>query len=219
MRKAESAENRTFQLERVILFSDAVFAIAITLLVIEIKVPALHGEGATAAALAHELFLLLPKALGFLVSFALIGIYWTRHHYLFGFVADYTPRLLVLNLGFLLSIVCMPFSTGIFGEYSTPGTMHLQAPLVIYVLNICFTGIMLYALWGYVGNPEHRVARPALEPAVVKQSRRRAVLITSVFALAIPISFVDATIARFVPVLLPFIVRLTRPRRKPAISG
>lgn len=210
MADREHSGRRTFQLERIILFSDAVFAIAITLLVIEIKIPALHGAGATAQALNHELFLLFPKLLGFLVSFALIGIYWTRHHLLFGYVSDYTPKLLALNLLFLLTIVLMPFSTGIFGEYSTPQTMHLQAPLIIYVLNICFTGVMLYLLWGYVGNPKNRIADPSLDREVVRGARKRAVLITAVFALAIPVSFYDALIARYVPVLIPVVFRLIR---------
>ena len=106
----------------------------------------------------------------------------------------------------------MPFSTGIFGEYSTPQTLHLRAPLIIYVVNICFTGTMLYALWGYIGSPRNRVAAPSLDHEVVRDARRRAVLITGVFALAIPISFYDAIIARYVPVLLPVILRFMRRR-------
>src|SRR5215217_7060989 len=92
---------KEFQLERLILFSDAVFAIAITLLVIEIKVPELHGEEATEKALLHRVALLIPKFLGFIVSFVLIGIYWAVHHRLFGFVTNYSRKLIVLNLFFL----------------------------------------------------------------------------------------------------------------------
>jgi uncharacterized membrane protein len=205
---------RALQLERIILFSDAVFAIAITLLVIEIKVPSLHGSEASDAALLHELFLLVPKFVGFLVSFLLIGIYWTRHHFLFGYLTDYTAKLIRLNLLFLLSIVLMPFSTGIFGEYSTPQTMHLRAPLIIYVLNICFTGIMLFLLWGYVGEPNNGVTDALLKPDVVKAAKRRAVLITVTFALIIPASFVDAYVARYVPILLPVVLRLGRRGKK-----
>jgi uncharacterized membrane protein len=205
---------RAFQLERLILFSDAVFAIAITLLVIEIKVPMLHGTEATPEALGRELLLLLPRVLGFLVSFTLIGVYWTRHHFLFGYVSDYTPRLIRLNLLFLLSIVVMPFSTGIFGEYSTPRTMYLQAPVVIYALNICFTGVMLFLLWGYVGNAAHRVADESLTPEVVQDARRRAVLITSVFALAVPVAFFDAMVARYVPILLPLVFLVGKRKKR-----
>lgn len=214
MSQESHSSRRALQLERLIFFSDAVFAIAITLLVIEIKVPALHGAEATEASLVHAVFLLLPKFLGFLVSFFLIGLYWTRHHFLFGFLTDFTPRLMWLNLLFLLSIVLMPFSTGIFGEYSTPQTLHLKTPLIIYVLNICFTGLMLYLLWDYVGKPGHGVADPSLDPAVVKAAKRRALVISLVFAAIMPAAFVNAWFARYIPILLPITLRLTRGRQR-----
>ena len=205
---------RALQLERIILFSDAVFAIAIMLLVIEIKVPSLHGGETTEAALLHAIFLLIPKLVGFLVSFFLIGLYWTRHHLLFGYLSDFSARLIWLNLLFLLSIVLMPFSTGIFGEYSTPQTLHLKAPLIIYVLNICFTGVMLYLLWDYVGKPENGVAVASLDPEEVRAAKRRAVIISLAFAAVIPASFINALAARYIPVLLPVVLRLTRFRRR-----
>ena len=101
---------KEFQLERLILFSDAVFAIAITLLVIEIKIPELH-EGVSDAAILLSLKHLIPKFVGFIISFAIIGTYWTIHHRLFGFVINFDKKLLLLNLLFLFFIVLMPFST------------------------------------------------------------------------------------------------------------
>src|SRR5438477_1525847 len=105
---------KEFQLERLILFSDAVFAIAITLLAIEIKVPELPEGKITEVMLIQELAKEVPKLMGFLVSFFIIGLYWTVHHRMFGFVVNYTPRLLWLNLIFLLSIVLMPFTTAFY---------------------------------------------------------------------------------------------------------
>ena len=96
----EQELKKEFQLERLILFSDAVFAIAITLLVIEIKVPELHGEDVSEQALLHGMVHLIPKFIGFFISFILIGLYWTIHHRMFGYVTDYTPKLLWLNLAF-----------------------------------------------------------------------------------------------------------------------
>ncbi|WP_315818872.1 TMEM175 family protein [Paraflavitalea speifideaquila] len=81
-------------------FSDAVFAIAITLLVIEIKVPELEQEHLTEGALLKSLEHLFPKIIGFLISFFLIGNYWMVHHRLFGFVIDYNRKLLWMNLLF-----------------------------------------------------------------------------------------------------------------------
>jgi len=108
----EPAHKREFQLERIILFSDAVFAIAITLLVLEIKVP--HVGEDTNNSLINILIGMTPKFIGFFISFLVIGQYWIVHHKLFGFVDDYNGGLLWLNLIFLMSIVLMPFSTALY---------------------------------------------------------------------------------------------------------
>src|SRR5215204_5839473 len=92
--KLHNELKKEFQLERLILFSDAVFAIAITLLVIEIKIPEVH-ENVSDKVLLHELKHLVPKFIGFLISFMLIGLYWTIHHRMFGFVTNYNKRLVV----------------------------------------------------------------------------------------------------------------------------
>jgi uncharacterized membrane protein len=200
-----------------ILFSDAVFAIAITLLIIEIKVPALHGPGVDDSALLRELRTLVPKFLGFAVSFVIIGMYWTRHHFIFGYVADYTPKLLWLNLGLLFSIVLMPFSTGIFGEYSTPSAIHLKTPLVVYVLNIALVGLMNFLLWSYVGNPANAVSDGRLDQQTVRAAKYRAAAISLVFLLTVPVAFLNAYAARYVPILIPLALKIVR--RRMAVGG
>lgn len=89
---------KEFQLERLILFSDAVFAIAITLLVIEIKIPEIHAADLTEEKLVSSLAHLIPKFIGFLVSFLIIGQYWTVHHRMFGYVINFNGTLLWLNI-------------------------------------------------------------------------------------------------------------------------
>src|ERR1700723_51476 len=97
-----SGEGRKLGFERFIFFSDAVFAIAITLLVLDLKVP-----NADAFALAP----LIPKLLGFGISFYVIGRYWLAHHQLFEAVEGYDGLLLGANLWFLASIAFLPFPT------------------------------------------------------------------------------------------------------------
>jgi uncharacterized membrane protein len=208
MSSGEHTSRREFQLERLILFSDAVFAIAITLLVIEIKVPSIHDGIANEGDLLQAIVHLIPKFVGFLISFMLVGMYWTRHHTLFGYVVDYTPKLLWLNLLFLLSVVLMPFSTGIFGEYSTPRTIHYITPLTFYVLNLCYSGFTLFLLWRYVGDPANKVQHVSLTPEITNASKTRAVVISIVFALTIPVAFLNPWAARYVPVLIPIVLRL-----------
>lgn len=97
------SERNELQLERIVFFSDAVFAIAITLLIIEIKVPQIPVEMPE-----HEvwpvLLELLPKVIGYLVSFLVIGAYWIGHHRIYGLVVRSDQGLLWRNLLFLMSI-------------------------------------------------------------------------------------------------------------------
>lgn len=104
------------KLERLIFFSDAVFAIAMTLLVIEVRLPHLHG--ATDRALAQALADLLPNYIGFIISFLVIGRFWTGHHRLMAMIDTADPALVRVNLLLLMAIAFMPFPTAVLSDYS-----------------------------------------------------------------------------------------------------
>jgi len=207
---------KEFQLERMILFSDAVFAIAITLLVIEIKIPELHGEHITDKALLGELKHLIPKFLGFIISFMLIGIYWTVHHRMFGYVTNYTPKLLRLNLLFLFFIALMPFSTGFYGEYT--GVLmrdQLKVPMSFYVLNFACAGFVNYLMWVYITNPKNKVAEPSVDPEIAMLARIRSLTVPSVFVLMLIVAFLTNVIfAVYIPILIPIFLRIIQSRIK-----
>lgn len=199
---------KEFQLERMILFSDAVFAIAITLLVIEIKIPEIH-ENVSDRKLLQSLGHLIPKFLGFLISFMLIGIYWTVHHRLYGYVTNYNRRLIFLNLVFLFFVALMPFSTGFYSEYAGPELYRkqLKIPLTFYVLNFCCMGFTNYLMWRHVTNPKNKVADPPVPPLVSKLSRLRSFIIPFMFLLMLPVAyFTNVIFAVYVPVLIPLIL-------------
>jgi uncharacterized membrane protein len=107
--------NDAAQFERVVFFSDAVFAIAITLLVIEIHVP--HIAVRTDAGLGQALLELLPKYIGFVVSFFVIGRFWIGHHRICGHLAKADEGFISRNLLFLLLIAFGPFPTALISEY------------------------------------------------------------------------------------------------------
>lgn len=141
-----------FQLERILLFSDAVFAIAITLMIIEIKAPHLEHGISNAAALG-ELIKEIPIFIGTILSFFLIGLFWYRHHDLMKYVVAYNTKFIAINFCLLLSIAFLPFSTAFVFENdnSTP------IPIIFYNLNYIVASILNYRIYKYALNPANKL--------------------------------------------------------------
>ena len=146
---SQSEHKQHFQLERIILFSDAVFAIAITLLILDIKLPD-KEQLITKELFDNNLEGIVPRLIGFLVSFFLIGFYWTIHHRIFTHVIRYDRTVLRLNLLLLLFIVLLPFSTSLVAEYN-----YLTRPYSIYYINLGLIGLSLFFLQLYLTTPVH----------------------------------------------------------------
>lgn len=145
-------------LERIFLFSDAVMAIAITLLVLDLRVP----EGP--AGLGRALIALWPSYLSYLLSFFIIGNYWLSHHRLFRAIGRYDDRLVWLGLVFLFFIALLPFSTKLIALHPAARTA-----VIVYSLNVLPLALISSALTrhAYVGN---RLVDPSLATAdVLKQ--------------------------------------------------
>lgn len=207
-------ERKEFQLDRMILFTDAVFAIAITLLVIEIHVPVISPNGSEKEFLT-ALLNLLPKFIGLFISFFMIALYWAVHHNIFGWVTNYTPKLIWLNMLFLFSIVLMPFTTAVYSEYSTTEEyVKLLSPYAVYVANICFTGVMNFLLLSYIFNPKNKICEKFPEKDFVVFAKRRALTIPGVFLFSLLMTAVLPGIGRMFLFLIPIVMRLLRPKKK-----
>lgn len=148
-------ENRKqFQLERLILFSDAVFAIAITLLVLEIKIPVPDWNHLiTAEKLNESLLQILPQIAGFVFSFLIIGFYWTVHHRVFGYVTNFDGAVIWLNLLVLLFVVLLPFSTALTSEYG-----YISESFVFYWIDVGCIGLILFFLQLHISNPNKKLS-------------------------------------------------------------
>ena len=131
------------QFERIVFFSDAVFAIAITLLVIEIKVPHLEPAAADSGFLT-SVIQLIPKLVGFFLSFFVVGAYWVGHHRIFGFIDRWNYGLIWRNVFFLMAIAFIPFSTAFFSEYP-----YRFVPLAVYAISFTLAGCLEIFLWWY----------------------------------------------------------------------
>ena len=123
-------QNSSRELDRLIFFSDAIFAIVMTLLVLEIRVPDVPSDVA-AQEVPGLVFELWPKLLSYVLSFLVIGLYWIGHHQTFRYVRSYDRTLLWLNLVFLLSISFIPFPTDLLGEYG-----ELRFSVIFYAASL-----------------------------------------------------------------------------------
>jgi uncharacterized membrane protein len=133
--------------DRVLAFSDAVFAIAITLLTLNLQVPSgLHGADFTGA--LHQV---LPALGAYVLSFVILGQLWLAHHRIFGVIARVDYTVLVRNLVFLGLIAIMPFPVRLLSDYS-------NRPLAVAIYAVTFiTAMQLQRLvWLDVTRPEHR---------------------------------------------------------------
>ena len=104
--------DQTMAAERLIFFSDAVVAIAITLLALDLPLPVNHNPETFRASIREN----TPEYLSFLISFAVIGLHWARHNRVFRYVARLSGRLVLLNFTWLLLIVVTPYMTRLLGS-------------------------------------------------------------------------------------------------------
>src|SRR5438046_10755040 len=133
----------TGQTARLEAFSDGVFAIAITLLIIEVHVPG-HEHAATRG---HELLRLWPSYLGYLTSFLSIGVMWINHHYVFELIARVDRTMLLLNMLLLMMIAFVPFPTAVLAQFvETDGA---RAAAFLYGATMSLTAITYFAWWRY----------------------------------------------------------------------
>jgi len=134
--RRDPGEADQLQLERIVFFSDAVFAIAITLLVIDIRLPE-TADQLTSEGLVQALSGLWPRIFAYLLSVAVIGSYWLAHWRRFRVIERTDDTLAVLNLVLLGSIAFLPFPTALIGS-------HGDVPLVvvIYALSLSFAGLV-----------------------------------------------------------------------------
>ena len=189
-------ERGEFQVDRIVLFSDAVFAIAITLLIIEIKAPVV-GPGFTTDQMLDQLYQLIPKFFGFFLSFFVIAVFWRSHHRIFGFVSNYNEKLIWLNFRFLLTIVIMPFTSAYYGENG-----GMSIPFLVYHCNIILTSITNYMLVRYVFNQSNGIVSHEPDYIFKKMFLARGFVIPLIFLLGIAVSPFSIMLSRLSPILV-----------------
>ncbi|HEX6688041.1 MAG TPA: TMEM175 family protein [Solirubrobacterales bacterium] len=179
---ARRREENQIEFSRIVAFSDGVFAIAITLLVLNLGVPE-HIRGDD---LGPVLWDQRQNLFAYAISFAVIGRFWIVHHRFFSDVVSFDGRLLSLNLFYLAWIVLIPFSSQVLGDHG--GDTYA---IVLYSANLI--GVTLVGAWMFAYARGSGLAQT--EPEVAGQAQRRTLLVAAVFGASIPVAFIDPSIA------------------------
>ncbi len=164
---------------RIEYFSDAVFAIALTLLVLDIHLPVVaHPEKQLAPAIA-ELF---PQFFAYALSFTIIAINWMFHHRKFRAIVAYDTGLIWLNFAFLLFVALVPFPTSLLSEYGSAGRI---AP-VLYALEVAILSLLQAIIWQYARSRE--LLAPDIDDKLFHYIQRNGFATPLVFLLSIPLA-------------------------------
>jgi uncharacterized membrane protein len=192
-----------FPNDRINNFCDAVFAIAMTLLILEIKIPSTEAfqEFGTWGVLRR----LIPSFIGFMISFLVTALYWRLHLAIAQFVKNYDNRLLWYTIWLLMSIVLLPFSTAFYAKgYDDHG------PFIFYCVNLVMIGLLNFFMFNYMVRKEGYSEN--LTPSIVARFRSRIIIAPIFWALAIPLEFVQPWAARFLFIFI-FVVEGIAQRR------
>jgi uncharacterized membrane protein len=192
--KAES-EGRGMGKNRIEALTDGIFAVAMTLLVLDIK-PPVHLRFETSEALVDHLSVLEHSFVMYAISFVVLAMFWLGHHLQFHFVRHVDRRLLWINLVFLLLAVVVPFSTNLVGDHG-----HLQLPVVLYAVNLLVLTLLLFLQLRHLAARPHLIA-PDLTPEAIAHLHRQLLLFGVVPVVSIAASFYSPRLGMYLYVLL-----------------
>ncbi len=175
--------------ERVINFSDAVFAFAATLLVLKIDLPNLTASELSSARLTQELINLWPSYMANIISFLIIAYYWLTHHAIFSLVKKLDTGIIWINVIFLIFLSFLPFPVDLFGEYSNSDII-----IAFYCFSLSLVGFLLASIWFYALNKKLTVQ--TLSRREINYYSLRFLLTPAIFAISVPISFIDPMLSK-----------------------
>lgn len=208
-----SAQPETFRLEA---FADAVFAIAITLLVIEIRLPP-HDQVVRLGGLGRALLRLWPSYVGYVISFVVIGIMWANHHNLMKLIDRLDHGFITLNLLLLMCIAFLPFPTAVMAEHLTDE--HERAIAVAFYCG-CFTvtAVFYFLMWWHAARDRRLIASHVPDEAV--RSITRAYAPGSLLYLAAALlAFVHVAISLSIVLGLAVLYMLPKAGAHSAVTG
>jgi len=190
-RTARKREEHEVEFSRIVAFSDGVFSIAITLLVLAIDISDTlkHSE------VAHALWEEREQLFAYAISFAVIARFWLVHHSFFSEVKAFDNKLIALNMLYLGFLVLIPFSSKVLGEYG-----GVFAAVVLYSANLA--AVVLIGQW--MSWDARRAGLTSIDAETARENLIRGTFIAGVFLISIVVALFDAGIAPFIWLLLFF---------------
>ncbi len=180
-----AVSERGIGIPRLEAFSDGVFAIAITLLILEVKIP--HVQEVGPSHLAQQLWHLWPAYGAYVLSFVMIGIYWANHHYICRYFVRSDHVFNLLHVLFLMCISFIPFPTAVLGQYvMQPGAR--RAAIALYAFGMLLPAAAWLLIWLYASRG-HRLLEPGLDPGFVQRLTRQFIVSNLLYAGAVAVAF------------------------------
>lgn len=201
-------ESGELEFDRVSFFSDAVYAIAMTLLVVDLHAPEFAGPQDDFGALAGALLGEWPQVFGFFLGFILLGRFWRAHHVFFASLRSIDGRFITLNLVYLAVVAFTPFPVGMLSDYE-------GNPAAFLMFAACMIGISGLEVLMYVHAVRHGHTRERLTPAVYRYGVACSAAPVVVMTLSLPLAAFSSTAALLSWLLLVPVGRWLK-RREPA---
>jgi uncharacterized membrane protein len=198
--------------EHVISFGDAIFAFAITFMTLSIDIPDLPPD-LTESQLLSRLYDMYPQVESYIISFAVISIFWISYHQVFNYITRSYISLVYLNLLFLLLITFLSITTSLLINYGS-----YQISYIIYSVVVIMTSSLLAAIWWYA-TKNYRLVDKDIHPLFVRGLMVNLLLFPFVFCISILVSFFNLDIAQYLwLIIVPLNIAVRRKYRHQKID-
>jgi uncharacterized membrane protein len=189
---------KTYQADRLKALSDGIFAFAMTLLIINIDVPLISPQNVQLE-LGQKLLEMIPMFADFILSFALLAVFWIIHQKQYEFIKKVNEPLLWINILFLLSIVFVPFSTNLISKYDSS-----VIAVEFFNFNLFIVGIMSYVQWTYASRHGLIDAGITEEQLETRSKKNFVIIPVSIFAMIL--AFFSPGWCTLVYITIPIII-------------
>jgi uncharacterized membrane protein len=199
MREPEHLQDKGTEFDRLKALSDGIFAIVLTLLILELRLPEMPANVSNQKLLL-ELTQLIPKFVSYVITYFMIGVFWVVHNRQFRHIVRYDRKLLWQNLFFLFFVSLLPFTTALSGSYWNGLAWQ------IYAVNVAAAVLSSAALWNRAAR--EGMVDPALSPVTIEYVRARSYPVPVVFLVSVFVAMFSTWGAHFCPMLLPWVYAL-----------